>query len=216
MFDELTLFELISRGGFTMIVLAVFSVASVAVILSRAWRFRSFKQELIESYKELATRVEGNGLDSARAFSENDSSALSLIFLSGYRHRAGGADEILRAMELSARKAITSLERYVGVLGTIGSTAPFVGLFGTVLGIMRAFSALAQAEGAGPSVVADGIAEALVATAGGLLVAVPAVIAYNYFVRAASRISVDLEAAANEFVAPISSSVGKDAEGGLS
>lgn len=213
MFEDLTLFELIARGGFTMIILAIFSVASVAVILSRAWRFRSFKQELIESYKELATRIDGNGLDSARAYSENNSNALSLIFLSGYLHRAGGTDEVLRAMELSARKAIASLERYVGVLGTIGSTAPFVGLFGTVLGIMRAFSSLAHAEGAGPSVVADGIAEALVATAGGLLVAVPAVIAYNYFIRATQRISVDLEAAANEFVAPISASVG-EGEGG--
>jgi len=147
--------------------------------------------------------VDGEGLDSARAYSENDSKALSLIFLSGYRHRRGGADEVLRAMELSARKAIGSLERYVGVLGTIGSTAPFVGLYGTVVGIMRAFSSLANAEGAGPSVVAEGIAEALVATAGGLFVAIPAVIAYNYFVRASTRISVDLESAANEFVAPI-------------
>ncbi len=210
MFDELSLFELIMRGGFTMIVLAIFSVASVAVILSRAWRFKGFKQELQEAYRELSGRIDGKGLQAAREYSENDSSALSLIFLSGYGHRRGGTDEILRAMELSARKAIASLERYVGVLGTIGSTAPFVGLFGTVLGIMRAFSALARAEGAGPSVVADGIAEALVATAGGLLVAVPAVIAYNYFVRAASRISVDLEAAANEFVAPINDGADKE------
>ncbi len=194
-----------------MVILALFSVASVAVILSKAWSFRFFKQDLDASYKELATRVSDGGLDSARAYSENDTGVLARIFLAGYRHRADGTDEILRAMELSARGAIASLERYVGVLGTIGSTAPFVGLFGTVLGIMRAFSSLARAEGAGPSVVADGIAEALVATAGGLLVAVPAVIAYNYFVRATARVSVDLETAANEFVAPLSAS-GKEAD----
>jgi biopolymer transport protein ExbB/TolQ len=212
MFEELTLVELIMRGGFTMIVLAIFSVASVAVIIGRAWRFQVFKRELSEGYSELQNRLGSGGVQAAREFSESNPSALARIFLSGYRHRAGGTDEILRAMELSARGVITSLERYVGVLGTIGSTAPFVGLFGTVLGIMRAFSSLAHAEGAGPSVVADGIAEALVATAGGLLVAVPAVIAYNYFVRAASRISVDLEAAANEFVAPIASAT-KGSEG---
>lgn len=203
MFDELTLFDMIVRGGYTMIVLVIFSVASLAVILGRFWRFKSFREELSDCYKELGDKVRGDsgkGIESARAFCESDKSALADVFLSGYRKRSHGTDEILRAMELSARRSISKLERYVGVLGTIGSTAPFVGLFGTVLGIMRAFSDLAHAEGAGPSVVADGIAEALVATAGGLLVAVPAVIAYNYFVRASARIAVDLESAANEFV----------------
>lgn len=212
MFDELTLFDLIIKGGYTMVVLVIFSIASLAVILGRLWRFRDFRAELMGCYKELGAKVaedsgDGKGLEAARAFCESDKSALADIFLSGYRKRSHGTDEILRAMELSARRSISKLERYVGVLGTIGSTAPFVGLFGTVLGIMRAFSDLARAEGAGPSVVADGIAEALVATAGGLLVAVPAVIAYNYFVRASARIAVDLESAANEFVSHLNGEV---------
>lgn len=205
MFDELTLLDMIFRGGITMIVLAVFSIASFAVILGRAWRFKSFRAELSDCYKELSSKVApgGSSLASAHAFCESNSSALAKVFLAGFNKRAYGTDEILRAMELSARKSMSSLERYVGVLGTIGSTAPFVGLFGTVLGIMKAFSDLSSAQGAGPSIVADGIAEALVATAGGLLVAVPAVIAYNYFVRASASIAVDLEGAANEFVSSL-------------
>jgi biopolymer transport protein ExbB/TolQ len=207
MFDELTLLDLILKGGYTMIVLAVFSIISLAVILGRAWKFKNFRSELDVCYKDLAAEVgsDGSALEAARAFCEADRSALAEIFLAGFNKRAYGTDEILRAMELSARKSISALEHYVGVLGTIGSTAPFVGLFGTVVGIMRAFSDLANAQGAGPSVVADGIAEALVATAGGLLVAVPAVIAYNYFVRASARIAVDLESAANEFVSHLDS-----------
>ncbi|MBI5287324.1 MAG: MotA/TolQ/ExbB proton channel family protein, partial [Deltaproteobacteria bacterium] len=105
-----------------------------------------------------------------------------------------GRGVMAEAMELVARQEVLRMERYLGILGTIGSTAPFVGLFGTVLGIIRAFRDLAEASGAGPSVVADGIAEALVATAAGLFVAVPAVIAYNYFVRKVHRTTVELEA----------------------
>jgi biopolymer transport protein ExbB/TolQ len=115
-------------------------------------------------------------------------------------------------MELSGREELASLERYVGVIGTIGSTAPFIGLFGTVLGIIHAFGEMGGIGAAGPAAVADGIAEALVATAAGLFVAVPAVIAYNYFVRAAARNALELEARAAEFVAPILRSADK-AEG---
>jgi biopolymer transport protein ExbB/TolQ len=103
-------------------------------------------------------------------------------------------------MELSGRHEIAGLERGLVVLGTIGSTAPFVGLFGTVLGIIRAFSDLAGDTGAGPSVVAAGVSEALVATAAGLFVAIPAVIAYNFFVRSARRQALELETLAAEFI----------------
>lgn len=210
MFNELTLLELIFRGGYVMIVLGVFSIISLAVILGRAWRFKSFRTELDDCYRALLEKVgsESGGLAAAGKFCEADKSALAKIFLAGFNKRAYGTGEILRAMELSARKSISVLDRYVGVLGTIGSTAPFVGLFGTVVGIMKAFGDLANAQGAGPSVVADGIAEALVATAGGLLVAVPAVIAYNYFVRASARIAIDLEAKANEFVSHLNEAPG--------
>lgn len=102
-------------------------------------------------------------------------------------------------MELAGKAEISRLERFLGALGTIGATAPFIGLFGTVIGIIRAFSDLAIAEGASPSAVADGIAEALVATATGLFVAVPAVMAYNYFVRRASKCALDIEVAASGF-----------------
>jgi biopolymer transport protein ExbB/TolQ len=85
------------------------------------------------------------------------------------------------------------MERNLGVLGTMGNIAPFIGLFGTVVGIIKAFRDLALSGSAGPTVVAKGIAEALVATAGGLAVAIPAVIIYNYFMRKTKVISSELE-----------------------
>ena len=204
MFEDFTIWNALSRGGVVMIVLLIYSVASVAVVLGKLWRFSAFRKELGSSFTKLSHTVKKSGVDAGLSFCETDGGALARIFAAGHRKRRAGKDEILRAMEVTARGTVVSLERYLGVLGTVGSTAPFVGLFGTVLGIIRAFSALSQTGDVGPSVVADGIAEALIATAGGLVVAIPAVIAYNYFVRAVQRLSVEVEAASYEFVDDLS------------
>jgi biopolymer transport protein ExbB/TolQ len=98
------------------------------------------------------------------------------------------------------------MQKYLGILGSVGSVTPFIGLFGTVLGIIKAFRDLAMAQGAGPSVVASGIAEALVATAMGLFVAIPAVIAYNFFVRSIDNMETEVINAASE----LSDTVNKD------
>ncbi|MBI4424295.1 MAG: MotA/TolQ/ExbB proton channel family protein, partial [Elusimicrobia bacterium] len=90
--------------------------------------------------------------------------------------------------------------RQLPFLGSVGSTAPFIGLFGTVLGVMRAFRDLAGAAGAGPGVVAIGISEALVATAAGLFVAIPAVLGYNYFLVRAERYANELRWVTDEIL----------------
>lgn len=109
-----------------------------------------------------------------------------------HAHLAGEALEDKLQIALSQQRLL--LERNLGVLGTMGNTAPLIGLLGTVWGIMRAFHDMARTGSAGPSVVAAGVAEALLTTAAGLMVAVPAVILYNQFVR---RISVTLTVAEN-------------------
>lgn len=199
MFEDLTFLELLKKGGPTVIVLGLFSVISIAIMLERAFAFRRFRSSLRESFERLSRAAREGGARAARDISSTENAPLFNVFLSGYRNRGKSREEVLDAMELAGRAEISKLERFLGALGTIGSTAPFVGLFGTVLGIIRAFSDLAVAEGASPAAVADGIAEALVATAAGLFVAVPAVIAYNYFVRRATRCALDLEVAASEF-----------------
>ena len=88
----------------------------------------------------------------------------------------------------------------MGVLGTLGNISPFIGLFGTVVGIIKAFRDLALAGTGGPAVVARGIAEALVSTAAGLLVAIPAVIIYNYFTRRVKAVSVKMEVASTRLI----------------
>jgi biopolymer transport protein ExbB len=103
-------------------------------------------------------------------------------------------DEIEERLQIGLSEQKLLLERNLGVLGTMGNTAPLIGLLGTVWGIMRAFHDMASTGSAGPSVVAAGVAEALFTTAAGLLVAVPAVMLYNHFVR---RIAVMLTVAEN-------------------
>ncbi len=197
------------KGGPTVWVLGLFSLVSIAIMLERAWTFRNFRASLALSHSALKSKVGRGGVSDA-SFSEAEPSALSRVCTSGFTSRRDGRDEVLRAMELAGRTELASLERYVGIIGTIGSTAPFIGLFGTVLGIIHAFNKIGGIGTTGPAAATDGIAEALVATAAGLFVAVPAVIAYNYFVRAAARNALELEARAAEFVAPILRSASKD------
>jgi biopolymer transport protein ExbB/TolQ len=92
------------------------------------------------------------------------------------------------------------LEQYTAIVGTIGNTAVYIGLFGTVLGIIRAFHDISAAGAGGMSIVIGGVAEALVCTAAGLFVAIPAVIAYNYFIKRVDHFVNDMELCASELI----------------
>lgn len=115
--------------------------------------------------------------------------------------RAGLQQRIDRAMSTSINREVSMLERYMAFLATVGSTAPFIGLFGTVWGIMNSFAAIAGAQNTSLAVVAPGIAEALFATAIGLVAAIPAVVAYNKFSTDLARYQDRLDAFAAEFSA---------------
>jgi biopolymer transport protein ExbB len=101
-------------------------------------------------------------------------------------------DELLTAARMEQRLV---LEKYLGILGTLGNTAPFIGLFGTVAGIIKAFHDLAVSGSGGPVVVAAGISEALVATAAGLLVAIPSVVVYNIYMKKIKEMATHMEVA---------------------
>ncbi len=208
MFEGLTLFEVLAKGGVAVYILCVFSVVSLGVILERAWAYRNFRRMSEATYKHLGAEP---SFASSFDLAEAGRSALANVLKSALAVRSYGKEEVLRAMDLALKVETANLHGKLGVLGTVGATAPFVGLFGTVIGIIRAFGDLAGSATDGPFAVADGIAEALVATATGLFVAIPAVIAYNYFVRRARRLSLELENMASEFVAPIT----KEEDGGV-
>ncbi len=122
----------------------------------------------------------------------------------GDRVQIGLIDRTSQVMRITIDREMQRLERYMGFLATVGSTAPFVGLFGTVWGIMNSFQAIAATKNTSIAVVAPGIAEALFATALGLVAAIPATVAYNKFTNDLSHYAVRLEGFAGEFAAIIS------------
>jgi len=163
--------------------LVILSVISVAIMVQKVRELKkngnSFP-ELFQSVSAFLLRGEySHALSSVRKIQ----GAEARITASGLEQWEKGALSVEETMK--SRRVIerASLERGLAFLGTMGNNAPFIGLFGTVLGIIRAFHDLSMSQEAGPGVVMAGISEALVATAVGLLVAIPAVIAYNYFQR---------------------------------
>jgi biopolymer transport protein ExbB/TolQ len=115
-------------------------------------------------------------------------------------NREVAVESVARALERQAQREVQSLKRGLGLLATVGSTSPFVGLLGTVMGIITAFQSMAASGSGGLGTVSNGIAEALVTTAFGLLVAIPAVMAYNYLQGWVDARAVDISESSNEFL----------------
>lgn len=172
--------DIIAAGGPTLAVLAILSVYTLALIWERWTYFRKSHKALDGFLDRLRASMNKGDLSESVALCKahrGPASEIVMASLVGSPQK----DERKRATERTLEKQLARFQQGLGTLGTIGSTAPFIGLFGTVVGVMRAFRDLAGASGAGPGVVAIGISEALVATAAGLFVAIPAIVSYNYF-----------------------------------
>lgn len=176
----------VASGGAEAILwlLLILSVISVGLIAERWLSLRGVVKRSNRVKSRMREALQANNLEELEEISRDRESLEGRALSYGLRHvkeqGTNGLQEIFNSFALLERPA---LERSLNFLATIGSNAPFVGLLGTVLGIMRAFHDLAQNTGGNNQAVMTGIAEALVATAVGLLVAIPAVIAYNAFSR---------------------------------
>ena len=166
------------------------SIASLAVMLERGWLF--WRHRFAEDFfvAELSPLLQQGRWPEAVSLCRASRAFEPQVLLAGLLNLPLGKEAVQEAMEGERIRISLLLEKRLSFLGTLGANAPFIGLFGTVLGIIHAFKDLALTEnGGGPAVMA-GIAEALVATAVGLLVAIPAVVMYNFFHR---RLHVVLE-----------------------
>ncbi|MEM7227103.1 MAG: protein TolQ [Pseudomonadota bacterium] len=199
------------------VVLLLASVWSWTIILEKAWRMRRLRA-LADRFEESfwsGTPLE----DIFHGLERRASDPMSAIFVSAMREwqRAGEAMEsqadrlkdelkerIERAMDVTLGREMQSLEKQMTFLASVGSAAPFIGLFGTVWGIMNAFSSIAVAQNTSLATVAPGIAEALFATALGLIAAIPAVVGFNKLSTDLGRYSARLEAFATEFTSILS------------
>ena len=183
------------RESFTLIILIFCSFLSISFAIERWWYFRSSQASPDEVLGHVRKGMEGGKTDAAAAYCQKHPSAVASVVAYGLLHAARSRKDLEELLLTKLKEERVKLERFLGVLGTLGNISPFIGLFGTVVGIIKAFRDLAASGTGGPAVVAKGIAEALVATAAGLLVAIPASILYNYFMRRLKVITVDMEVA---------------------
>lgn len=192
-----------------LIVLMIMSIYSIAVMLERYLTFKAALRQSRKFVPRVAEMLRVSQLDEALKLSqEYPKSHLAVVVNSGLQELAAGHDakasrqmrKAKRALRRAAAMKTAELQRGLSSLATIGSTAPFVGLFGTVIGIFDAFQKMSEAEGSGIAVVAGGISEALITTAFGLVVAVPAVWMYNYFTNRVGVFTVEMNNSADELI----------------
>lgn len=201
MFKGQSILEIISAGGFTMYILIFCSLISVAVIIERVVYYnRRSKFSRVFVLDHIRKEFIGNHVLNAIGFCKNIDTPVAKVALAGLNLHGHDEKLISNVMEREITVETIKLERFIGIVGSIGGTAVYIGLLGTVIGIMRAFCDIAKVGSGGMDVVTVGIAEALVCTAAGLLVAIPAVLSYNWFTRKIDNFVIDMELAASELV----------------
>jgi biopolymer transport protein ExbB/TolQ len=193
------------------IVLFIMSIWSLAVIIDRWLYFSAARKQSREFAPRVAGALKEGKLDEAvKVADRNKKSHLAEVVTAGLQefrnYGSGGAvseaqiESSKRALERAEAIVHAKLKRGLGGLATIGSTAPFIGLFGTVVGILNAFRQIATQKTSGIGAVAGGISEALVTTAFGLLVAIPAVMTFNYFTNKVEAFDVEMDNSSSELI----------------
>jgi biopolymer transport protein ExbB len=182
-------------GDWVLWILIFASVLSVTVMIERLiyfWRNRTPVERFIEPFAERLNRGDINGAAALADVTKGAEARIAKVALANFNEGEQAVEQMMASRKVAER---LRFERYLMILGTMGNNAPFFGLFGTVLGIIKAFHELGQAGNntAGATTVMSGISEALVATAMGLLVAIPAVIAYNYFSKKVKEFAANAE-----------------------
>ncbi|ATX81939.1 Cell division and transport-associated protein TolQ [Mariprofundus ferrinatatus] len=218
--QDLSILTLVLNAGFVvqgvLVLLMLLSVMSWAIIFNK-WRLYSKTRNEAEQFSH--NFWGGTDMDTIMTGipQQYPDSPLPNIFQAGYREfmrsrrdatqeiagkivAAGGIDGIRRALDAAFSREMEKLSRNLAFLATVGSTSPFIGLFGTVWGIVNAFQSIALTKNTSLTAVAPGIAEALVATAFGLIAAIPAVVAYNKFTSDLKRMAANMEQFSSEFL----------------
>lgn len=170
------------------------SVVSVAIMIERTLFFLRIRLDFKSFTDELTRSLIAGDVEAIRRLCAKNESIESQVVVRGLDYMEKGPKAMRESMEGFLIGERQVLDRGLVVLGTLGNNAPFIGLFGTVIGIIMAFKSLAMNAAGGPSVVMAGISEALVATAVGLMVAIPAVIGFNAFGRVVKRHYANAEA----------------------
>lgn len=194
------MFELVKAGGWLMIPIILCSIGAVAIGVEK---FLALKIEKIAPSNLLAQVwgwIKNNQMDAARLRDLREGTPLGRILAAGLSNSRYGRDVMKESIQDAASHVIHELERYLNTLGTIAAVAPLLGLLGTVAGMIKVFTELSVQGTGNTGALAGGISEALITTAAGLVVAIPALILHRYFVRRIDTIVVTLEQEAIKLV----------------
>lgn len=187
------MFELIKAGGWVMWPLILCSIAALAIIAERLFTLQKKSVMPPALLSQVQQWLAAKELDESRLSLLRESSPLGRVLAAGLANRLHAHEVLKEAIEDAGRHMLPELERYLNTLGTIAAIAPFLGLLGTVLGMIQMFGGIGSHGLGDPSIVAAGISQALVATAAGLAVAIPSLMFYRYLRGRVEELTVELE-----------------------
>lgn len=195
-----TIWDLFNKGGWMMWPILVASVLSLAVAIERFWALRSETVIPTKTVRQVVQLVDQGKIEEARAICSHEGSPFSRIALAGLEWWHHGVDSVKEAVGDAGRRETPSLARGLGIIGTVASVSPLMGLLGTVLGMIEVFRTISLTGPGGGEGLSSGIAVALLTTAFGLVVGIPSLILYNVLSGRADRLVLAIEGACHEIV----------------
>jgi len=197
------MFEIVKAGGIMMGPIILASIVAAAIFLERLWTLQNKRVLPAELTEKVWRWVEQRQIQDKHIAALQQNSPLGKILAAGLANRNRERSVIREAIEDTGRHVVHELDRFIGTLGTIASLSPLMGLLGTVLGMIRTFNAITTSGIGNPAGLAGGIAEALITTAAGLTVAIPALLAYKYLRGRVQALVVQMEKEAIKLVEAI-------------
>ena len=194
------MYQYLVKGGILMVPILACSIIGLAVFFERLWTLRpsrNIPRPLLRRSEDLVRRGQ---VDEAMALCRRSRSPMGRVINAALKNAGLGREAIKEAVQEVGRREAATLERYVGILGTVANVSPLLGLLGTVSGMIKAFTVISVQGVGNPASLAGGISEALITTAAGLSVAIPTFVAYRYFIGKTDRLVLELEQHAIHFV----------------
>ncbi len=177
------MFELVKAGGWLMYPILACSVIAMGIIIERFWALRASKVAPRKLLAQVWVWIQNTELDKDKLKALKQQSMLGSVFAAGLNNSSKGREVMKESLEEQASHVAHEMERYLNTLGTVASITPLLGLLGTVIGMIKVFNDIMLQGTGNANVLAGGISEALITTAAGLTVAIPAMIFYRYFTR---------------------------------
>lgn len=187
------MFEIVKSGGWLMLPIILCSMAAVGICLERFWSLNAAKIAPRHLLAQVWGWIKNNQLDANKLRELKQSSELGKILAAGLSNSRHGRDIMRDSIQEAASEVVHKLEQYLGALGTIAAVTPLLGLLGTVIGMIDVFTTITLQGTGNAGALAGGISQALITTAAGLCVAIPAMVAHRYFVRRVDTLVVLME-----------------------